>query len=163
MSAPPSIDIDSGPRGQSADDFLESDSPEMSQHEIKLFASVLVVSAYSDHRARLAELLASDGYRVSQAQSATDALDKIKGQKFDLVVTGIQMHDMDGLELLRIVRESVPSLPVIAIGDANPEMNVVYLRCAELLGAFEAHNFPPDQNRFLSGARQAIRQHRLKR
>jgi len=163
MSAPPSIDIDNGPRGQSADDFLESDSPEMSPHEIKLVSSVLVVSAYPDHRAALAELLVGDGYRVSQAESATDALDKIKGQKFDLVVTGIQMRHMDGLELLRIVRERVPSLPVIAVGDANPEMNVVYLRCAELLGAFETHAFPPDQNRFLDGARQATRQHRLKR
>src|SRR5882757_7864351 len=122
MSAPPSIDIDAGPRGQSADDLLESDSPEMSRHEIKLVSSVLVVSAYPDHRAALVGLLVGDGYRVSQAESATDALDKIKGQKFDLVITGIQMRHMDGLELLRIVRERVPSLPVIAIGDANSEM-----------------------------------------
>jgi len=135
----------------------------MSHHETKLISSVLVVSAYADHRAFLAELLASDGHRVSQAESALEALDKIKAQKFDLVVTGIQMHRMDGLELLRVVHETIPNLPVIAIGDANPEMNVVYLRCAELLGVFETHSFPPDPDRFLDGARQAIRQHRMKR
>jgi DNA-binding NtrC family response regulator len=134
----------------------------MSHHETQLISSVLVVSAYPDHRARLAELLAGEGHRVSQAESAVEALDKIKGQKFDLVVTGIQMRQMDGLELLRIVHESIPNLPVIAVGDANPEMNVVYLRCAELLGVFQTHSFPPDPDRFLDGVRRAIRQHRVK-
>jgi DNA-binding NtrC family response regulator len=67
------------------------------------------------------------------------------------------MHHMDGLELLRIVRERTPNLPVIAIGDANPEMNVVYLRCAELLGVFQSHSFPPDPDRFLDDVRRAIR------
>ena len=135
----------------------------MLNDEPKLISSVLVVSAYPEHRAALAELLASEGHQVSQADNAVEGLDKIKSQKFDLVVTGIQMRRrMDGLELLRIVRERAPSLPVIAIGDANPEMNVVYLRCAELLGVFETHSFPPDPDRFLDGARRAIRQHRVK-
>jgi DNA-binding NtrC family response regulator len=132
----------------------------MSYDENKLIPSVLVVSAYPDHLARLAELLAGEGHRVSQAESAVEALERIKDQRFDLVVTGIQMRHMDGLELLRIVRERVPKLPVIAIGDANPEMNVVYLRCAELLGVFQTHDFPPDPDRFLESVRRAIRQHR---
>ena len=134
----------------------------MSDDETKLIPSVLVVSAYPHHRAALAQLLASENYRVSQAASAVDALDKIKEQKFHLVVTGIQMRHMDGLELLRIVRERIPNLPVIVIGDANPEMNVVYLRCADLLGGFETDSFPPDPGRFLDSVRRAIRQHRFK-
>jgi DNA-binding NtrC family response regulator len=128
----------------------------MSHHETLLNSSILVVSAYPDHRAFLAELLATEGFRVSQAESALEALEKIKSRKFDLVVTGIQMRQMDGLELLRIVRERTPNLPVIAIGDANPEMNVVYLRCAELLGVFQSHSFPPDPDRFLDDVRRAI-------
>ena len=147
-------------RGASfSDELLESDSSAMYHHENHLISSVLIVSAYPEHRARLAELLAGDGHGVSKADSAMEALEKIKSQKFDLVVTGIQMRHMDGLELLRIVKERVPSLPVIAIGDANPEMNQVYLRCAELLGVFETHDFPPDPDRFLDGARRAVRQH----
>ena len=162
MSKPPCIEVGDASRGHSTDEFLESDTTAMSHDEIKLIPSVLVVSAYPDHRAHLAELLTWDGYRVSQAENAADALERIKGQKFDLVVTGIQMRRMDGLELLRIVRERVANLPVIAIGDANPEMNVVYLRCAELLGVFRTHSFPPDPDRFLDSARRAIRQHEVK-
>lgn len=134
----------------------------MSHDETQLIPSVLVASAFPDHRARLAELLAGEGYRVSQAENAEEALEKIRIQKFDLVVTGIQMRHMDGLELLRIVHKTIPSLPVIAIGDANPEMNVVYLRCAELLGVFQTHSFPPDPDTFLGGVRQAIRQPQVK-
>jgi DNA-binding NtrC family response regulator len=162
MSLPVAIEDDDASHGQSLDEYLESESPAMSHDETKLIPSVLVVSAYPDHRAALAELLASNNYRVSQAESAVDALERIKSQKFDLVVTGIQMRHMDGLELLRIVRETAPNLPVIVIGDANPEMNVVYLRCADLLGGFETDSFPPDPDRFLDGVRRAIRQHRVK-
>ena len=162
MSKPPCIEVGDASRGHSTDEFLESDTTAMSHDEIKLIPSVLVVSAYPDHRSQLTELLTRDGYRVSQAESAVDALERIKRQAFDLVVTGIQMGHMDGLELLRIVHETIPSLPVIAIGDANPEMNVVYLRCAELLGVFHTHSFPPDPDRFLDSARRAIRQHPVK-
>jgi DNA-binding NtrC family response regulator len=162
MSTPVCIEVGGASRGPFADNLLESDSPSMSHHETQSISSVLVVSAYPDHRARLAELLASQGHRVSQADDAVEALEKIKSQKFDLVVTGIQMRHMDGLELLRIVRETIPNLPVIAIGDANAEMNVVYLRCAELLGVFQTHSFPPDPDRFLDGVRRAIRQHRIR-
>ena len=162
MSTLACIEADSAARGPFADDFLESNSPAMLNDEPKLIASILVVSAYPDHRAALAQILAREGHQVSQAESARDALERIKSQKFDVVVTGIQMHHMDGLELLRIVRETVPNLPVIAIGDANPEMNVVYLRCAELLGVFQTHSFPPDPDRFLDSVRRAIRQHRAK-
>jgi DNA-binding NtrC family response regulator len=162
MSKPARIEVDGAPRGSFADDLLESDSPAMSHHETEWVSSVLVVSADPDHRARLAELLASEGHQASQADSAVEALEKIKSQKFDLVVTGIQMRHVDGLELVRIVHETIPGLPVIAIGDANPEMNMVYLRCAELLGAFQTHSFPPDPGRFLDSVRRAIRQHRVK-
>ena len=162
MSKPPCIEVGDALRGHSTDEFLEGESAAMSHDETKLVPSVLVVSAYPDHRAALIKLLASENYRLSQAHSATDALEKIKTQKFDLVVTGIQMRHMDGLELLRIVRETAPTLPVIAIGDANPEMNVVYLRCAELLGVFHTHSYPPDADRFLDSARRAIHQRQIK-
>ena len=162
MSRQPRIEFGGASRGHSTDEFSESDTTAMSNDEVKLNPAVLVVSAYPEHRARLTELLAGEGHRVSQAEGALEALANIKRQKFDLIVTGIQMRHMDGLELLRIVHETIPSLPVIAIGDASPEMNVVYLRCAELLGVFQTHSFPPDPDRFLDGVRRAIRQHRVK-
>ena len=128
----------------------------MSHHETDFFPSVLVVSAARGRRETLANLLAGDGYEVTQSPDASDALVRVKDQHFDLVVTGILMLQMDGLELLRAIVETVPNLPVIVVGDADPKMNPVYLKCASLLGAAQTLNYPPDPERFLASAREAI-------
>jgi two-component system chemotaxis response regulator CheY len=127
-----------------------------------IMPSALVVSADTERRALLSELLARDGYRVTQAEGATDALWRIESRKFDLVVTGILMFEADGLELLRAIGALAPDLPVIVIGDASPKINHVYLKCAALLGAVETHTYPPESGRFLESARQAIDQSRAK-
>ncbi len=66
------------------------------------------------------------------------------------------MFQMDGLELLRAIVETVPNLRVIVVGDADPKMNPVYLKCASLLGAAHTLNYPPDPKTFLDGAREVI-------
>jgi CheY-like chemotaxis protein len=134
----------------------------MSHDETDFIPSVLVVSANPDHRARLVDLLVGDGYRVTPSGGAADTLGRLEAQEFDLVVTGILMVHMDGLELLRTIVETIPDLPVIVVGDADPKMNKVYLRCASLLGAAQTHIFPPDPKAFLEDARQAIGQNRIK-
>jgi len=128
----------------------------MSHHETDFFPSVLVVSATKGHRELVTNLLAGDGYEVTQSSDASDALLRVKAQHFDLVVTGILMLRMDGLELLRAIVETDPNLPVIVVGDADPKMNPVYLKCASLLGAARTHNYPPDPESFLASAREAI-------
>src|SRR4029077_7253317 len=119
MRTPPGIKVSDESRGHSTEDLLESNSPAMSAQIVPLSSSVLIVSAYPEHRAFLTDLLAGDGHHVSEAESAMEALEKIKTQKFELVVTGIQMRHMDGLELVRAVRDTNPNLPLIAIGDAS--------------------------------------------
>ena len=128
----------------------------MSHHETDFFPSVLVVSASRERRELLANLLAYDGYEATLSHDASDALLRVQARHFDLVVTGILMLQMDGLELLRAIIETVPNLPVIVVGDADPKMNPVYLKCASLLGAAQTHNYPPEPKSFLAGAREAI-------
>jgi CheY-like chemotaxis protein len=128
----------------------------MSHHETEFVPSVLLVSANLEHRDLLANLLAGGGYEVTRSQGASDALSLVQAQHFDLVVTGILMFQMDGLELLRAIVEMRPNLPVIVVGDADPKMNPVYLKCASLLGAAQTHNYPPDPKTFFDRAREAI-------
>lgn len=133
----------------------------MSHHETDFFPAVLVISASREHRALLANLLAGDGYEVTQSDGASDALSRVQAQHFDLVVTGILMFQMDGLELLRAIVEMKANLPVIVVGDADPKMNPVYLKCASLLGAVHTHNYPPDPKAFLEGICEAIGSSRI--
>ncbi len=76
-----------------------------------------------DHEllARLScEILEMQGYRAVSAYSAQDALDKLKGQKFDLLVTDFRMEGMNGLELAKQVHASSPEIPVIIVTGYGP-------------------------------------------
>ncbi|HSR14197.1 MAG TPA: sigma-54 dependent transcriptional regulator [Gemmatimonadales bacterium] len=61
----------------------------------------------------LAEALASDERAVVTASDARDALAVLAGTKPDVVVSDVRMPGMDGLELLRLLRERVPDIDVV--------------------------------------------------
>ncbi len=76
-----------------------------------------------DHEllARLScEILEMQGYRAVSAYSGQDALNKIKSQKFDLLVTDFRMEGMNGLELAEQVHASSPEIPVILVTGYGP-------------------------------------------
>ncbi len=60
-------------------------------------------------------LFARQGIKVTACSSAVQAIEVLKAQPFDLVVTDFMMPDMDGLELLAHIREEYPSTRVIMI------------------------------------------------
>ncbi len=61
----------------------------------------------------LSALLTGDGYDVRSFQKSAEAADAIRGGKVDLVVSDIKMPNMDGLELLRVIKEVDEEIPVI--------------------------------------------------
>ncbi|WP_412061194.1 sigma-54-dependent transcriptional regulator [Rubrivirga sp. IMCC45206] len=61
----------------------------------------------------VARLLGRRGAAVTTAGDAMTAVELLRDQPFDLVLTDFQMPDMDGFELLAHVRENYPSLPAI--------------------------------------------------
>ena len=76
-----------------------------------------------DHEvlARLScEILEMQGYRAVCAFNATDALEKLKQEKFDILVTDWKMDGMDGLELARRVHSQNPRIPVILVTGYGP-------------------------------------------
>jgi len=50
--------------------------------------------------------LESQGFDVDEADSGAAAIEKMGSNKFDLVVLDIRMPEMDGLEVLRNIREN---------------------------------------------------------
>jgi len=59
--------------------------------------------------------LSSLGYSVAKAISAREAMEKLAGSGFDLVVTDLRMPGMSGLDLVKHVRESLPDTAVMMI------------------------------------------------
>lgn len=61
---------------------------------------VLVVDDEPDLLAILAFLLEDEGYSVATASSGVEAVERARGEHFDVVVTDLKMPGMDGLEVL---------------------------------------------------------------
>jgi DNA-binding response OmpR family regulator len=58
--------------------------------------------------------LEHDGFRVVEAYNGTQAVDKVRSNLPDLILLDVMMPDIDGFEVLRIIRE-VSTVPVIML------------------------------------------------
>jgi CheY-like chemotaxis protein len=77
-------------------------------------ALILVVDDVMSDRLIAGGLLdKEEDFSVDYASSAMEALEKIEKQVPDLVLTDLQMPDMNGLQLVCRIRESFPLVPVI--------------------------------------------------
>ena len=76
-------------------------------------AYILVVDDEGANRYSVSKTLQKVGYMVSEAANGEEALDMITRQAFDVVLTDIRMPGIDGIELLRRIREQAPEVIVI--------------------------------------------------
>lgn len=90
------------------------------------------------------KILTQAGYRVEVASSGEEALDKIKGDGFDVVITDWKMPRMDGLEVTRRVKQEKPNVEVIVItGYPSVENSVEAIRAG--VSDFVTKPFTPEE------------------
>ena len=82
--------------------------------------SVLVVDDEPIVGAVLARGLKDAGYEAVSCSSGQAALDLLRGQPFDLLITDLRMPAMTGYELTKLARAQIPSLPVIHVTGWEP-------------------------------------------
>jgi two-component system chemotaxis sensor kinase CheA len=65
----------------------------------------------------LAPVLKAAGYKVRTAPTAQEGLAALRSQTFDVVLTDIEMPDMNGFEFAEIIRSdhNLSQLPIIAL------------------------------------------------
>jgi len=76
---------------------------------------ILVVDDDIDLRQQLSQLLNAQRYIVETASDGENALDKIFSAPFDLVIMDIMMPKMDGISVLKKMRDSRLDTPVIML------------------------------------------------
>ncbi len=76
-------------------------------------SKVLIVEDDEGLREALVDTLALAGYEWLEADSAEDALVKLKNHSVDIVVSDVQMGGMGGLALLKNIKQHWPNLPVL--------------------------------------------------
>ncbi|UFS90257.1 hybrid sensor histidine kinase/response regulator [Bradyrhizobium daqingense] len=79
--------------------------------------SVLLVDDSAFFRNMLAPVLKAAGYRVRTAPTAQEGLAALRAQSFDVVLTDIEMPDMNGFEFAEVIRSdnNLGSMPIIGL------------------------------------------------
>lgn len=78
-------------------------------------ATIMVAEDDWDLREALCDTLELAGFRVVPACSAEEALDLLSSNHVDMLVSDVNMGDIDGYELLQRLRVQLPTLPVLLI------------------------------------------------
>jgi CheY-like chemotaxis protein len=80
---------------------------------------LLIVDDDPDIRQLLQDRLTADHFSVQTAINGVQALEILRQNPFDGLILDISMPDINGLEVLHRIRESVPTMPVIMITAAD--------------------------------------------
>ncbi len=75
--------------------------------------NILIAEDESTLREGLSQAFSESGFKVAQAASGREAIEKMERQVFDLVVTDLKMPGGDGMEVLRRARHVSEQTPVI--------------------------------------------------
>jgi DNA-binding NtrC family response regulator len=81
----------------------------------KNMKKILVADDEETVRMVLKQILEQGGFQVETAKNGVEALSKLKADNFNMLISDINMPEMDGVELLSKAKQALPELPVIFI------------------------------------------------
>ncbi|MCK4543864.1 MAG: sigma-54-dependent Fis family transcriptional regulator, partial [Spirochaetales bacterium] len=121
---------------------------------------ILVVDDDKWTREFARKIFEREGYRIDTAAGGREAIKKIKGSVYDLVITDLVMKDCNGIEVLKKAREQSYDPEVIVMtGYGSVETAVKTLK----LGAYDYLKKPLDPGRTILTIEQALEKRKLRR
>ena len=99
--------------------------------------------------------LEAEGYEVKTAESAEEALQSLRNNPVELVITDLRMEGASGLELFEQIRHFYPGLPVIIM---SAQATIPEAVSATQMGVFEFLTKPVDKTQLLETVRSALQQ-----
>lgn len=119
---------------------------------------ILIVDDEPNLRKSLALLLSEEGYDVATEGSPSAALSLAKSQAFDIVISDVRMPEMDGIELLRRLKEEkVASLVIMMSAYGSEDAAIAAMR----EGAYDYIPKPFRPDEVLLAIRKAEERERL--
>ncbi len=103
-------------------------------------STILVIEDDASIRMLLAQILEDAGYQTYEAANGREGLERFRTQPMDLVITDLEMPEMNGLDLILELTRAFLNVRVIAMsGHSSDELQI-----ARLLGARQTFAKPLD-------------------
>jgi DNA-binding NtrC family response regulator len=115
--------------------------------------SLLIVDDEKGFVNVIANRLGRRGIDTTKALSGTEAIQTLRKKDFDVAVLDLKMEDMDGIEVLKILKKMVPEMPVIMLTGHGSE------RAAKegiQYGAFDYLTKPCELDELIEKIREAV-------
>jgi len=119
---------------------------------------ILVVDDETAIREAIRMTLEYEGYRVDEARSGQDGLDKAGRTAYDAILLDIKMPVLDGIEVLENLKTQRVAAPVIMVSGHGDVSTAV--ECTKR-GAFDFLEKPLNRDKLLLAVRNAVRQQKL--
>jgi two-component system, NtrC family, response regulator PilR len=118
-------------------------------------ANILIVDDELGMRQFLTHLFQRDGHSIRTAENGRQAMELLRQQPADVMISDVKMPDIGGIELLRAARDLQPNIEVIMMTAFASEGTA---HEAFLLGAFDFVHKPFDNNLLREKVSRALKQ-----
>lgn len=105
------------------------------------------------------KILSEEGHKVVLAASGKEAMDILEHKTFDLIFLDLKLPDMDGIEILKRIREKMEWTPVIIV-TANPSLETS-IEAIRVGGVYEYAVKPFNSENLRLSIRRAIEKSEL--
>jgi DNA-binding NtrC family response regulator len=76
---------------------------------------IMIIEDDSEMRSLLKDFMEEEGYEVVSASNGSEALQKLSGEIFDLIITDIRMPGLTGLDIIPGIKKLQPQVPIMVI------------------------------------------------
>ena len=83
-------------------------------------SKILIVDDSEHVRSFLSDVLSEAGYEVLEAPTGSDGLEAVKQNHIDCILLDVILPDIDGLEVLRCLRQEGCKIPVLMMTAEDP-------------------------------------------
>jgi two-component system nitrogen regulation response regulator NtrX len=119
---------------------------------------VLVIDDETAIREAIRMTLEYEGYKIDEARSGQDGIDKATKTAYDAILLDIKMPILDGIEVLENLREQKVQTPIVMVSGHGDVHTAV--ECTKR-GAFDFLEKPLNRDKLLLTVRNAVRQRSL--
>jgi len=120
--------------------------------------TIIIADDDDQLRTMLSQIFEVENYTVIEAQNGQQAIDYIRNNTVDLLITDLIMPEKEGIETINELKRVSPELPIFAMSGGSMTNSEVYLQIAQKLGVSQTFLKPFDINEMLEAVKLILPQ-----